>query len=161
MVQGGYDVDQTPLYICRVLNFKPGFSEKGNQPGFLKNGACVVGYGSTFTNNPPFEVLFNNPSPNGGSGAGGGGSNENGIIVSFDSGTSATPGTLTVTNGASGQVIIRQLAAHMTAQQCLAVLQQAALDAGLQIQTDPAGLKLVGPNNTVQVSGANVSMKPY
>ena len=138
MVQGGYDLDQTPLYICRVQNFKPSFGgDKGNQPGFLKNSACLVGYGSTFTINPPFEVLFNAP-PNAPAAGDSGGSTTNGIIVSFDSGTSGTPGTLTVTNGASGQVVVRQLAANMTAQQCLTVLQQAALDAGIQIQTDAA-----------------------
>ncbi len=160
MVQGGYDLDQTPLYICRVQNFKAGFGDKGNQPGFLKSGACVVGYGSTFTNNPPFEVLFNAPS-NAPAAGDSGGSTTNGIVVSFDSGTSATPGTLTVTNGASGQVVVRQLAPNMTAQRCLSVLQQAALDAGIQIQTDANGLKLAGANNTVQVTGANVTMKPY
>jgi hypothetical protein len=158
MVQGGFDLDQTPLYICRVLHFKPTFSDKGDQPGFLKNGTCFVGYGSTFPNNPPFEVLYNATPA---SDSGGGESKTNGVIVSFDSGTSATPGTLTVTNGVTGKVVSRQLAANLTAAQCLTVLQQAALDAGLQIQSDPNGLKLVGANNTVQVTGANVTMNPY
>jgi hypothetical protein len=133
-------------------------SDKGNQPGYLKNGACLVGYGSTVTNNPPFEALYNAPPTDG---ANDGGTTNNGIIVSFDSGTGATPGTLTVINGASGKTVSRPLSANLSADQCVTVLQQAALDAGLQIQTDPKGLKLAGPNNTVQVNGANVTMTPY
>jgi len=159
MVQGGFDLDQTPLYICRVLHFKMGFgSDKGNQPGYLKNNTCFVGYGSTFPTNPPFEALYNAPPSDG---SNGGGSTTNGIIVSFDSGTGASSGTLTVTNGSNGKTVSRQLPPNQNADQCLAILQQAALDAGLPIQTDPKGLKLAGANNTVQVSGANVTMTPY
>lgn len=159
MVQGGFDLDQTPLYICRVLHFKMGFgSDKGDQPGYLKNNTCYIGYGSTFPTNPPFEALYNSAPTDANKG---GDTTNNGIIVSFDSGTGAAPGTLTITNGSSGKTVSRQLSANLTADQCLTILQQAALDAGLQIQTDPKGLKLAGPNNAVQVTGANVTMTPY
>jgi hypothetical protein len=118
-----------------------------------------VGYSSTFPTNPPFEALYNSQPTDGSNGSEG--NTNNGIIVSFDSGTSASSGTVTVTNGTSGKTVSRQLSPNQSADQCLAVLQQAALDAGLQIQTDPKGLKLAGPNNTVQVTGANVTMMPY
>lgn len=160
MVVGGVDKDQTPLYICRVPHFKPAFSEKGNQPGYLNGGVCFVPYGSGTTNNPPFEVLFNAPSGSGGT-ATSSAPAPLGLLVSFDSGTSAAAGTIVVTNGATGKIVSRQLAPNMTAAACLEVLQQAAFEAGLQIQSDPKGLKLAGSNNTVQVTGANVTMTPY
>jgi hypothetical protein len=160
MVVGGVDKDQTPLYICRVPHFKPAFSEKGNQPGYLKGGVCFVPYGSGTTNNPPFEVLFNAPSGSGGT-ATSSAPAPLGLLVSFDSGTSAAAGTIVVTNGATGKIVSRQLAPNMTAAACLEVLQQAAFEAGLQIQSDPKGLKLAGSNNTVHVTGANVTMTPY
>jgi Protein of unknown function (DUF3421) len=166
MIQGGYDTDQTPLYVCRVPHLKMGFgSDKGNQPGYLKSGQCMVSYGSAYGNNPPFEVLVN--APGGGASGGSAGGNvapatgANGLLVSFDSGTGTTAGTVTVTNGTSGVTVTRQLVANSTVALCLQVLQQAALDAGLQIQTDPKGLKLAGPNNVVQVTGANVTTAPY
>lgn len=162
MVLGGYDADQTPLYICRVNHFKMGFnSDKGNQPGFLKNGVCMVGYNQTYPNNPPFEVLFNAPPGRAPANDGAPAPGSNGLLVSFDSGTSSAPGTLTVTNGATGKIVSRQLAPNMTAAACLQVLQQAAFESGLQIQSAPNGLKLAGPNNSVHVTGANVSMTPY
>lgn len=164
MVQGGYDVDQTPLYICRVTHYKIAFqADKGNQPGYLKNGQCWIPYSNGSPNDPPFEVLYNAPA--GGADAGqvgnGGAAGPAGMIVSFDSGTGATPGTLVVTNGATGKTVSRQLDTNLTAEQCLQVLQQAALDAGSQIQSDAQGLKLAGANNSVHVTGANVTMTPY
>jgi len=165
MVQGGYDVDQTPLYICRVTNYKIAFqSPKGNQPGYLKNGQCWVPYGSSGPNDPPFEVLYNAPGAAAGAtqeASGGAAAGSTGVIVSFDSGTGATAGTLVVTNGTTGKIVSRQLGANLTAEQCLQVLQEAALDAGLQIQSDEKGLKIAGANNRVNVSGANVTITPY
>jgi Protein of unknown function (DUF3421) len=160
MVQGGYDIDQTPLYICRVTNLMMGFgSDKGNQPGYVKNGKCMIAYSYGTSNDPPFEVLYNAPATAGA--ATGAPSNMAGVLVSFDSGTGSTPGTIVVTNGATGKTVSRQLQPNMTADMCLQVLQQAALDAGLQIQSDPKGLKLAGANNTVNVTGANVILTPY
>jgi hypothetical protein len=162
MVQGGYDTDQTPLYICRVANYKIAFqSDKGNQPGYLKNGQCWVPYGNSSPNDPPFEVLYNAPGAAAGQGGTAAPSGPAGVLVSFDSGTGATSGTLVVTNGATGKTVSRQLDANLPAAGCLQVLQQAALDAGLQIQSDPNGLKLAGANNNVQVNGANVTLMPY
>jgi Protein of unknown function (DUF3421) len=162
MVQGGYNTDQTPLYICRVTHYKIAFqSDKGSQPGYLKNGQCWIPYGNGSPNDPPFEVLFNAPTGAVAGGQGGNAVGSGGVLVSFDSGTGATPGTLVVTNGATGKTVSRQLDANTSAAMCLQVLQQAALDAGLQIQSDPKGLKLAGANNSVQVTGANVTLTPY
>jgi hypothetical protein len=163
MVQGGYDTDQTPLYICRVTHYKIAFQgEKGNQPGYLKNGQCWIPYSDGSPNDPPFEVLFNAPAaPSAAQGDNSAPSASAGVLVSFDSGTGATPGTLVVINGATGKTVSRQLNPNMTTAMCLQVLQQAALDAGLQIQSDPQGLKLAGVNNSVQVTGANVTLTPY
>jgi len=177
MIQGGYAPDQTPLYICRAQNFIQGFnSNKGNQPGYLLNGQCMVPYSQAWPVNPPFQVLVSAPpqvQPGGtfpgdntgggampapGNGAGGG---VNGLLVTFQSGSGATPGTISVTNGTSGVTVTRQLAANQSAEACMQVLQQAALDAGVQIQNDPKGLKLAGPGNVVRVSNANITTAPY
>jgi hypothetical protein len=177
MIQGGYAPDQTPLYICRAQNFIQGFnSNKGNQPGYLLNGQCMVPYSQAWPVNPPFQVLVSAPpqvQPGGtfpgnntgggampapGNGAGGG---VNGLLVTFQSGSGATPGTISVTNGTSGVTVTRQLPANQSAEACMQVLQQAALDAGVQIQNDPNGLKLAGPGNVVRVSNADITTAPY
>jgi len=158
MVVGGFAQDQTPLYVCRVPHFKQAFSEKGSQPGYLKGAACYVPYGSGTTNNPPFEVLINAASKSGGMGAP---AAPLGVLVTFDSGTSAIAGTVVVTNVATGKIVSRQLAPNLSAAECLEAFQQAAFEAGLQIQSDPNGLRLAGSNNTVHVTGATVTITPY
>jgi hypothetical protein len=40
-------------------------------------------------------------------------------------------------------------------------LQQAALDAGLPIQSDPKGMKVAGANNTIRITGADLTMTSY
>src|SRR5579871_3106169 len=136
----------------------------------------MVPYSQAWPVNPPFQVLVSAPpqvQPGGtfpgdntgggampapGNGAGGG---VNGLLVTFQSGSGATPGTISVTNGSSGVTVTRQLAANQTAEACMQVLQQTALDAGVQIQSDPKGLKLAGPGNVVRVSNANLTTAPY
>ena len=44
---------------------------------------------------------------------------------------------------------------------CVAALQKAALDAGLQIPGLPGGMKMFGTNNSVNVSGASVSVSQF
>jgi hypothetical protein len=58
LVPGGYDVDGSPLYICRYqLKF---FGDKGYQPGRLAGGRCFVPYGGAEqSSGPPFEALYN------------------------------------------------------------------------------------------------------
>ena len=78
----------------------------------------------------------------------------------FGSGTGATAGMVTVTNGATGTTVSKPLPPNSSAQQCLEMLQQAAIQAGLQIQqADPSQLKVFGTNNAVQVSQAE-TMSP-
>ncbi len=197
MVQGGYDIDRTPLYVCRVPHFQSGFGDKGNQPGYLKNGYCIVSYNSATFNPPPFEVLYNAPGANppanrgqnnnapggnavenNGANAGqsngadngsdnGAGDNEDatpapqGMRVVFDTGTGAEGGGLVVTNADTGKSVTRDLAPNMTAAACLKALQRLALDAGLQIQMDGDGLKIAGPDNRLDVKGANVTVTSY
>lgn len=122
----------------------------------------MIAYSYGTSNDPPFEVLHNAPAigvpetsaPSNVVGVAG-------VLVSFDSGTGSAPGTIVVTNGATGKTVSRQLQPNMTADMCLQVLQQAAFDVGLQIQSDPKGLKLGGANSTVNVTGANVTLIPY
>jgi len=104
-------------------------------------------------------VLYNAPAS--GSAMPSAPNNVTGVLVSFDSGTGASAGTIVITNGATGKTVSRQLQANMAADMCLQLLQQAALDAGLQIQSDPKGLKLAGATNTVIVTGANFTLTPY
>ncbi len=157
---GGFDKDKTPLYVCRVPHFKTAFSEKGNQPGYLRDNMYFVPY-ATATTNTPFEVLLNAPSGSGGIAAPGMAVAVQGLLVPFDSGTSATPGTVVVTNGVTGKIVGRQLGPNLSTSACLEVLQQAAFEAGLPIQSDPKGLRLAGSNNGVHVTGASVTITPY
>jgi hypothetical protein len=59
LVQGGYDTDGSPLYICRVPHFKPAFHDVGTQPGKLAGGSCHVPYANVeIPSDPPFEALY-------------------------------------------------------------------------------------------------------
>jgi hypothetical protein len=59
LVQGGYDTDGSPLYICRVPHFKPAFHDVGTQPGKLVGGSCHVPYANVeVASDPPFEALY-------------------------------------------------------------------------------------------------------
>jgi hypothetical protein len=186
LVPGGYDVDGTPLYICRKqLNF---FGNKGYQPGRLAGGQCIISYGGTANpSGPPFEALYNvfpasapppAPAPAaviqqlpGQSAAGGSqpGVPEgvppalHGIQVTFEDGTGATAGTVTVTNGENGKTVTKPLPADSAPQQCALALQQAAFEAGLRIQAQPdgKGLMVFGINNAVNVTQASVSVSQF
>ncbi len=181
LVPGGYDADGTPLYICRKkLNY---WGNKGLQPGWLKDGQCHIPYGSLDNvAGPPFEALYNvfsggepasqhsQPSPQASQSAAPVAANPNktatqphGILVVFVNGTGATAGAATVTSGATGQRVTKPLPANSTPQQCVSVLQQAAFEAGLQIQAQPdgSGLRVYGINNSVHVIQASVSISQF
>jgi hypothetical protein len=168
LIQGGYDSDQNPIFICRVPHFNFWFKDRGYQPGQLVNGQCVVSYGGPgVPSGPPFEALYSTA----GAGAGYGPTQQQapppsqqqggGIQVVFQSGTGATPGKITIMNGASGVTVTEDLAANLNQNGCVAALQKAAFDAGLQIQALPGGLKIFGTNNSVNVSGASVSVSQF
>jgi hypothetical protein len=187
LVPGGYDVDGTPQYICRKqLNF---FGNKGYQPGRLVGSQCFISYGGAANSSgPPFEALYNvfsaggagvmPPSqPQGQAAPLQGqaqpdaaepqvmeqGPQSHGIQVNFVSGTGTTAGTATVTNGANGKTVMKTIPANATMQQCVSVLQQAAFEAGLQIQAQPdgRGLRVYGINNAVNVTQASVSVSQF
>ena len=84
-----------------------------------------------------------------------------GMRVVFDTGTGATGGGLILKNAVTGTSITRKLAPNLAPGACLKALQQAALDAGLQIQMDGDGLKIIGPDNTLSVNGADVTVTSY
>ena len=174
LVPGGYDSDGTHLYICRKkISF---FGDKGLQPGRLENGVCHIPYGNDNPENPPFQALYNvfppggprspqdQPAAAGGSAAApGAGPQSHGLLVSFASGTGATAGTVTVTNGSSGTTITKPLPPNSTLQQCLEILQQAAFQAGLQIQAESngTGLRVYGTNNAVTVTQASAAVSQF
>jgi hypothetical protein len=180
LVPGGYDVDGTPLYICRKqLNY---FGNKGYQPGRLADSQCHTPYGGMDnTSVPPFEALYNEfpaaapvapqpppsqpapnvsqpsvPPPDAAPAL-------HGIRVTFVNGTGVAEGTATVTNGGNGKTVTKPLPAGSTAQQCVLVLQQAAFEAGLQIQAQPdgMGLRVYGVNNAVNVTQASISVSQF
>lgn len=176
LVPGGYDVDGTPQYICRKqLNF---FGNKGYQPGRLAGGQCVISYGGAANSSgPPFEALYN-VFPAGGSGqqqgspdAVGpapaapamGADQAHGIQVEFVKGTDAAAGAATVTNGSNGKTVTKALPANAQPEQCVLVLQQAAFEAGLQIQAQPdgKGLRVYGINNAVNVTQASIAVSQF
>jgi hypothetical protein len=152
-------------------------SNRGYQPGWLENGECHIPYNVDLTYGVPFQALYNVFSPSGANNAqnqgaaapaqtappGQGPPQSHGILISIASGTAAIAGTVTVTNGATGTTITKQLPPNSTAQQCMEILQQAALQAALQIQTqaDGAGLKVFGFNNAVNVTQASVTISQF
>jgi hypothetical protein len=176
LVPGGVAADGTPLFICRKQISTWG-SNRGLQPGWLENGQCHIPYNVDLVQGLPFQALYNDFGPSGapnpqnqGAAApaqpaptGPGPSQSHGILISFASGTAATAGTVTVTNGATSTTITKPLPPSSTAQQCMEVLQQAALQAGLQIQTEAggAGLKIFGVNNAVNVTQASVAISQF
>jgi hypothetical protein len=170
LVPGGYDSDGTHLYICRKkISF---FGDKGLQPGRLENGVCHIPYGNDLISNPPFEALYNvfppggppqdQPAPSAAP-TNASPAQPHGLLVSFASGTSATAGTITVTNGSTGTTVTKPLPPNSTLQQCLQILQQAAFQAGLQIQAQPDGdgLRVFGINNAVNVTQASASVTQF
>jgi hypothetical protein len=183
LVPGGFDADGTPLYICRKkLNY---WGNKGLQPGWLENGECHIPYGGMDNvSGPSFEALYNvfsassspagqqqsQPPPQASQPvtpdavvANETAAQSHGILITFMNGTGATAGTATVTNGATGQSIAKPLPASSTPQQCVSVLQQAAFEAGLQIQAQPdgKGLRVYGINNSVHVTGATMAVSQF
>jgi hypothetical protein len=85
-----------------------------------------------------------------------------GILISFASGTGATEGTVSVTNGSTNSAVTEPLPANSTPQQCMEIVQQAALQAGLQIQAQPdGGLRVFGTNNAVNVTEASISVSQF
>ena len=165
LVPGGYDSDGTHLYICRKkLSF---FGDKGLQPGRLENGVCHIPYGNDSAENPPFQALYNVFLPAGPATphdqpvAPAGPTQPHGLLVSLASGTSATAGTVTVTNGSTNTTITKPLPPNSTLRQCMDILQQAAFQAGLQIQSQPDGLRVYGVNNAVSITQASASVTQF
>ena len=167
LVQGGYDADGTPSYICRVQHLKNGFHDVGTQPGKLSGGSCHVPYANVeFVEDPPFEALYSvadqpgagNPAPPATSPSQG-----SGLEIVFQTGTGTTQGKISVKNGATGTAANKDLAPNLSPEQCIAILVQAAFEAGLQIQSEASGkgLKVFGAGNSVSVTGASVSVSQF
>ena len=166
LVPGGYLSDGTQIYICRKQISYFG-SKKGYQPGFLANGKCHIPYGVDIVEGTPFDALYNSAPPPASqpeqmpSAPPSAPIQPHGILLSFLSGTGATAGTVTVTNGSTNNTVTKPLPANSTAQQCMELVQQAAFQAGLQIQADGNGLRVFGTNNTVNVMQAWVSVSQF
>ena len=169
LVPGGYLADGTIIYICRKQISYFG-SKKGYQPGFLANGKCHIPYGVDIVEGPPFDALYNVSSAAPQAGQQGQvppsppsvPAQPHGILISFGSGTGATAGTVTVINGSTNGTVTKPLPANSTAQQCMEIVQQAAFQAGLQIQAQPdGGLRVFGTNNSVNVTQASISVSQF
>jgi hypothetical protein len=170
LVSGGYLADGTQLYICRKQISYFG-SSKGYQPGFLANGKCHIPYGVDNVEGTPFDALYNLVSAPPQAGPQGqaasaavaaGPAQPHGILISFADGTAAAEGTVTVTNGSTNSTVTKPLPANATRQQCMEALEQAAFQAGLQIQAQPdGGLRVFGTNNAVNVTQASISVSQF
>jgi hypothetical protein len=168
LVQGGYDTDGSPLYICRVPNFKPTFKRVGNQPGKLVGGVCHVPYANVdITQDPPFEALYSVPDQSAVTGPQGSAPASSpaagGLEIVFQAGTSASGGKISVKNGNTGVSIDKTLAPNLPVSECASVLQGAAFEAGLQIQAEAGGkgLRVFGSKNSVVVTGASVAVSQF
>jgi hypothetical protein len=169
LVPGGYLYEGTHLYICRKQISV--FGNKGYQPGFLVNGKCHIPYGVDNVEDPPFDALYNvfsgppqagSPAAEGAPAVPAGPAQQHGILISFASGTAATEGTVTVTNGVTNNTITKPLPANSTPQQCMEIVQQAAFQAGLQIQAQAdGGLRIFGTNNAVNVTQASIAVSQF
>jgi hypothetical protein len=168
LVPGGYLVDGTHLYICRKQISV--FGNKGLQPGFLANGKCHIPYGTDIVAGTPFDALYNVSSgpaqatspPQDGITAAPPPVQQHGILVSFLGGTAAVAGTVSVTNGSSNSKVSKALPPNATPQQCMEVVQQAAFQAGLQIQAQPdGGLRIFGANNAIEVTQAAIAVSQF
>jgi hypothetical protein len=174
LVPGGFLADGTHLYICRKQISFFG-SKKGYQPGFLVNGRCHIPYNTDSVEEPPFEALYNvfSAPPHIGqqaqlapaiqaTGPAAGRPQLHGILISFASGTGATEGRVSVINGSTNSSVTKPLPANSTPQQCMEIVQQAAFQAGLQIQAQPdGGLRVFGTNNAVNVTQASISLSQF
>jgi hypothetical protein len=169
LVPGGYLIDGTHLYICRKqISY---FGNKGYQPGFLVNGKCHIPYGVDNVEDPPFDALYNvfpaqsqaaQPEQGESAAPAAGPAQLHGILLSFLSGTAATEGTVSVTNGSTNSTVTKPLPANSTPQQCMEIVQQAAFQAGLQIQAQPnGGLRVFGANNAVNVTQASIAVSQF
>ena len=174
LVPGGFLADGTHLYICRKQISFFG-SKKGYQPGFLVNGRCHIPYNTDSVEEPPFEALYNvfSAPPHIGqqaqlapaiqaTGPAAGRPQLHGILISFASGTGATEGRVSVINGSTNSSVTKPLPPNSTPQQCMVIVQQAAFQAGLQIQAQPdGGLRVFGTNNAVNVTQASISLSQF
>jgi hypothetical protein len=67
-----------------------------------------------------------------------------------------------VTNGSTNSTVTKPLPANSTPQQCMEIVQQAAFQAGLQIQAQPnGGLRIFGANNAVNVTQASIAVSQF
>ncbi len=176
LVPGGFAANGTHLYICRKQISSWG-SNKGLQPGWLENGTCHIPYTVDSPYGMPFQALYNVFGPSGATSPQDvspaattqtstqeqGPAQSHGIVISFGRGTGATAGTVSVTNGSSGTTVTKPLPPNSSAQQCMEILQQAAFQAGLQIQiqADGIGLKVFGINNAVNVTQASATVSQF
>lgn len=164
LVQGGYDSDGTPLYICRVPHFKPVFHDVGTQPGKLVGGSCHVPYANVeIPSDPPFEALYSVANQDAGAPGAGPVQQPGGLEIVFQAGTGTVPGKISVRNGATGVTAEKELPPNLPAADCAGILLQAAFQAGLQVQAEAGGkgLKVFGSNNSVNVTGASVSVSQF
>jgi hypothetical protein len=169
LVPGGQAADGTQLYICRKQISTWG-SNRGFQPGWLENGQCHIPYAVDLVFQKDFQALYNvmsattdtNPTAPMTAPAAGG-PQMHGILLTLTGGVAETPGTVTVTNGATGTVVSKPLPAYAALDSCMQIVQQAAFQAGLQIQAQPDGhgLKVYGLNNVVNVTGVPVTVSPF
>ncbi len=167
LVPGGYAADGTQLYICRRDLGK----DKGLQPGWLGYGKCHIPYNYDNVKSLPFQALYNASGANGQPGTQDQSSVgavdqrplAHGILITFESGTGATAGMVTVTNGATGTTQNKPVPPNSSAQQCMQILQQTALQAGLQIQIqgNGNGLKVFGTGNAVSVTQASTTVSQF
>jgi hypothetical protein len=82
---------------------------------------------------------------------------EEGVLVTFTSGTGDSGGSLTVTNAQSGSTTTSGLGPQLSATVCANVLTLAAPKVGFRTEQSGSGVRIFGRGAIVKVVGASVT----
>jgi len=84
---------------------------------------------------------------------------DDGVLVTFDTGTGDAPGSLTVTNAATGSTTTTSLAKKTPPEACANILSIAAPKIGLKAELDGRSVRIFGRGAIVKVVGASITKK--
>ena len=84
---------------------------------------------------------------------------DDGVVVTFDTGTGDVPGSITVTNAATGSTTTSSLAQKTPPEACANILSLAAPKIGLKAELAGKSVRIFGRGAIVKVVGASITKK--